>query len=272
MTDPREARTRQQLAFIDTHLHLDDPAFDSDRTMVIERARSAGVRAMVNVGYAPSRWDSTTALARSHHDVAFTLGLHPGHAGEFSDGLMLDLESRLTQRGLRAIGEIGLDYSRPTPERELQQMVFVEQLELASSTRLPVVIHQRDAAADCAAILSRVSAEQPVVLHSFDGSAELLAIGLNRGWIFGVGGLVTRRSSGALRAALEQISLDHLVLETDAPYLVPTGIKERRNHPGLIPLIAETLANLLNVSLADVAKRTTANAARILSLKVDDDG
>jgi TatD DNase family protein len=271
VTDRFGDRIGQPLVFVDTHLHLDDPVFDPDRIRVIERARSSGIGAMVNVGYAPSRWDSTTALARAHHDVVPTLGLHPSHADEFSNGLLMDLESRLSQPEPRAIGEIGLDYSRPTPERKLQQWAFSVQLELASQLRLPVVIHQRAAAADCAAMLSAVSAEQAVVLHSFDGSPELLAMGLDRGWTFGVGGLMTRRSSTALRTALQQVPLDRLVLETDSPYLVPMGIKERRNHPGLIPRIADTLADLLNMPLRDVARCTTDNAMHLFSLEVSSD-
>lgn len=271
MTDQFGERIGQSLVFVDTHLHLDDPVFDADRNEVIERARSSGVGAMVNVGYAPSRWNSTTALAEAHHGVVSTLGLHPGHAEEFSDALMVDLEGRLSQPGLRAIGEIGLDYSRPTPDRKLQQRAFTAQLELAAETHLPVVIHQRAAAADCAAVLSAVSAEQGVVLHSFDGSAELLVMGLDRGWTFGVGGLMTRRSSGALRAALQQVPLDRLILETDSPYLVPSGIKERRNNPGLIPHIAGTLAELLHMPLGDVARYTTSNAMQIFALEISND-
>ncbi len=260
------------LRFVDTHMHLDDPAFDQDRGRVIEQARSAGVAAMINVGYAPARWDSTVALAGARPEIGFTLGLHPGHADEFSDDLMVNLEWRVLEQRPRAIGEIGLDYSRPVPDRALQRRVFEAQLELAQASRLPIVIHQREAAADCAAALSRIAPDQPVILHSFDGSEDLLALGLERGWTFGVGGLMTRPSSQALRDALQKVPFDKLVLETDAPYLIPAGTKERRNHPALIPRIAERLADHLNLSLSEVARSTTASAVRVFELELDADG
>lgn len=262
----------EDLYFVDTHTHLDDPAFDRDRGRVIEQARSAGVAAIINVGYAPARWDSTVALAGSNPDIAFTLGLHPGHADEFSDDLMADLERRVLEDRPRAIGEIGLDYSTPVPDRGLQRRVFEAQLELAQASRLPIVIHQRGAATDCAAALSRTAPDQSVILHSFDGSEDLLALGLDRGWVFGVGGLMTRPSSQALRDALRKIRLDQLVLETDAPYLVPAGTKERRNHPTLIPRIAERLADHLNLSLSEVARSTTVSAIHVFALELDGNG
>ncbi|HEV2108487.1 MAG TPA: TatD family hydrolase [Thermomicrobiales bacterium] len=260
------------LRFVDTHAHLDDRAFDQDRGSVVEQARSAGVAAMINVGYAPARWDSTVALASAHPDIAFTLGLHPGHADEFSDDLMADLERRVLGQRPCAVGEIGLDYSRSVPDRRLQRRVFEAQLELARVSGLPVVIHQREAAADCAASLSRTAADRSVILHSFDGSEALLTLGLDRGWVFGVGGLMTRASSQALRDALRKIPCNQLVLETDAPYLVPAGTKERRNRPALIPLIAERLADHLNLPLSEVAHSTTVSAARVFALELDADG
>lgn len=255
------------LRFVDTHTHLDDPAFDADRDVVIARSNAAGVRRMVNVGYAPARWQSTIALAATRPDIAFSLGLHPGHADEWTDGLLADLEVLARKHPVVAIGEIGLDFAHETPDPALQHRVFEAQLDLARALGLPVVIHQRAAGSACAEVLGAAVPDQHVVLHSFDGNGELLALGLARGWIFGVGGLMTRKSSEELRLALMTIPLDRIVLESDCPYLVPRGMKSRRNTPESIPHIADALAALLHQPVYEVAAITTATAEGMFGRK-----
>lgn len=257
----------ESLTYVDTHTHLDDPAFDADRTAVIERARSAGVTRMLNIGYAPSRWRSTVALAEQVAGMAFTIGLHPGHAEEWTDHSLIDIERLARGHGACAIGEIGLDFAHETPDPASQRRAFMDQLALAQTLDLPVVIHQRAAGAECASILAGTPPNQPVVLHSYDGNAELLDLGLDRGWTFGVGGLMTRRSSESIRLALTNIPLDQLIIETDAPYLTPRGLKFRRNTPESIPHIARVLADLLHLQLDEVATATTDTAARVFRLK-----
>ena len=249
--------------FVDTHVHLDDPAFDPDRVQVLATARAAGVARFVNIGYCPARWATTVALARAEPGVAFTLGLHPGHAGEDGPETFATLVRLVDAERPVAIGEIGLDYSRPDPEPAGQRDLFRRQLDLAASARLPVVIHQRDAAADCATMLAETATTQAVVLHCYDGSNELLDIGLGRGWSFGIGGLVTRAKSTALRDALPRIPLDRIVLETDSPYLVTAGSKDRRNTPAAIPRIAAEIAALTGQPVDLVRTVTTATARGI---------
>ncbi len=258
---------RNRLAYVDTHTHLDDGAFDADRDEVIERAKLVGVQRMINVGYAPSCWESTIALAGRIDGMAFTLGLHPGHAFDWTSDLMLTLERIARESRPAAIGEIGLDYAGPDPRPELQQRVFEAQLALAQSLELPVVIHQRAAGIECAATLQQTQSDQMVVLHSFDGDPALLSLGIERGWIFGVGGLMTRKSSDSLRTALRSIPLGQLVLETDSPYLIPRGIKARRNTPESIPQIARALADLLQTSLFEIETTTSETAMRVFGLQ-----
>lgn len=264
-TAPDKERTPP--AFVDTHTHLDDPAFDADREEVVARAVALGVRRMVNIGYAPARWHSTIELTASTPGIAFTIGLHPGHADEWTDDLFSDIASLATRHTPAAIGEIGLDFAQETPDPARQRSVFEAQLALAQTLELPVVIHQRAAGTVCAAVLATTSQRQTVVLHSFDGNGDLLELGLERGWIFGVGGLMTRRNSGELRVALARIPLAQMVLETDSPYLVPQGVKVRRNTPEFIPEIARFLAELLQRSVAEVAVATTVTAEQTFKLK-----
>ncbi|HEX3303452.1 MAG TPA: TatD family hydrolase [Thermomicrobiales bacterium] len=253
--------------YIDTHTHLDDKQYINDLDAVLTDAMAAGVSGMVNIGYCPERWTTTLALAERYPRVSYALGLHPGNADEWSESLMDDLTSLLERVDPVAVGEIGLDYYWTQENKAVQRMSFERQLELAHSRSLPIIIHQRDAAADVAAILRNAPADLRVVLHSFDGDPELSDLARERGWMIGVGGLMTRRQSEALRSGLPGFPLEQMLLETDSPYLVPSGVKARRNVPAMIPLIAERLAGVINRTVDDIAQLTTRNAERIFGLK-----
>lgn len=255
-----------QVAFIDTHVHLDDAQFDPDRDRVIDAAIAAGVGLFVNIGYRPVVWSTTLALADRRPEVLYTLGLHPGHADEWSEALFADLSELVARRRPVAIGEIGIDYYWTSENASLQRESFERQIELAIAHDLPVVIHQRSAAADVHAILSIAPAGLRAILHSFDGDAALADLAEDRGWYLGVGGLATRRQSEALRSRLQSFPVGQLVLETDSPYLVPAGCTERRNTPVNIPLIAERLGGLLGRTAEEIGRITTANAQRAFGI------
>ena len=253
--------------FIDTHTHLDDDAFADDRAEVIANAVNAGVDYIINVGYSPSRWATTAALQDTSAHVSVMYGLHPQNAAEWSDAVETDLICYLGTQGTVAIGEIGLDYSRPSPNRDLQRAVFMSQLSLAAQWRLPIVIHQRQAENDLMTVLSDYPDLPPVVLHSFDGSERLARYALDRGWSFGIGGLATRPSSAALQDVLAGVPVESLLLETDSPYLIPGNSRQGRNSPANIPVIARLLAPLWQVSAAELGQATTRRAGQIFSLR-----
>jgi TatD DNase family protein len=248
------------LRLVDTHAHLDEPAFDADRDDVLRRAAEAGVGRVVNVGYRPGRWETTAALTAGHAGISPMFGLHPQHADEFDDRTLATLEGLIRDHGGVAVGEVGLDYFRDGPDPAVQRRVFEAQLALADGLGLPAVIHQRAAEEDCAAVLAAAPRSLRVVLHSFDAGWRLAALALDRGWFFGVGGLMTRAKAEAVRAVLSEVPLERMVLETDSPYLAPAGAKERRNTPASIPVIAARLAALRGVGLDEVARATTGNA------------
>ncbi|MDQ3656060.1 MAG: TatD family hydrolase, partial [Chloroflexota bacterium] len=256
-------RQMTSCAWIDTHAHLDDPAFDPDRDHVLADAAAAGVRRVINVGYRPLRWDSTIELTRTYPLVWHMLGLHPGHADEWSPETRDQLTALVRSTSPVAIGEIGLDYFRDGPSPALQAVAFHQQVEIATEDGLPIVIHQRAAEDDLITALTRVEHACQVLLHSFEGTNRLATVVNDRGFYVGVGGLATRAGSEWLRQTLRTISLDRIVLETDSPYLVPAGVKERRNSPANIPLIAERLAPMWNVDQAAFATATTRNAERL---------
>lgn len=249
------------LALIDTHCHLDDPAFAADRDAVIAESRAAGVSRWVNVGYNPRRWRSTVQLANTTAGMWLALGLHPLHAEEWSTATQRELRTLLQQSHAVAIGEIGLDFARGGYDREVQRRAFCAQLELAIEFALPVIIHQRAAEPDLADVLSTIPPEHPVLLHSFDAEGPLAAIATERGYAIGVGGLATRPSKKAVRSQIERARLRQIVLESDAPYLVPRGVGAERNVPANVATVARFLAELRGISMLEVARTTTETAA-----------
>ena len=252
--------------YVDTHAHLDDPAFDVDREEVIAAARGAGVERIVNVGYCPERWETSLRLAADEPGISVMLGLHPQHADEFSTSMTDELSEVIGRSGAVAVGEIGYDFHRGGPERSTQRRAFEAQIDLARDLGLPIVVHQRAAEEDLVATLRKYKDLPAVVLHSFEGSSRLAHFALDRGYAVGVGGLATRSRSEALRAVLAQVPVESILLETDSPYLLPDGIKGRRKEPSHLVVIAERLAPLWNLSGPELASTTSATAARTFGL------
>lgn len=255
-----------QLEFVDTHAHLDEPAFDVDREAVVVRAGAAGVRRIVNIGYRPARWATSAALARAHPSVSLVLGLHPQDADEMEPSTIQTLADEIARVGAIGVGETGLDFFRPGYDEATQRRAFSAQLELAASLKLPVVIHQRAAESACRDVLAASPRDLRIVLHSFDGTQNLARLALDRGYYFGVGGLMTRTSAAGVRAILTEVPMERLLLETDSPYLTPSGVKTRRNEPAHIPTIAARLADLRGDSIETIARVTTDNAVALFGL------
>jgi TatD DNase family protein len=163
---------------------------------------------------------------------------------------------------------MGLDFAPGNPAPDIQQRAFTGQLELASAVGLPVVIHQRAAADELANVIDRAAVTTPIVLHSFDGTPRLTDWAIERRAFVGIGGLATRRSSEHLRHLLATVPTDRLLLETDAPYLVPAGIKDRRNVPANLPFVATRLSSLWDVLPEELCRITTANAIALFGISL----
>lgn len=244
---------------IDTHAHLDDGQFP-DVDAVVDHAVAQGVNRIVNIGYGPTRWDSTIALARRRPEIDFALGFHPLDADHFSDASFDRLIELVDRERPVAIGEAGIDLFRDGPPLSDQRTAFAAQIEMALARKLPLIIHQRAAETEVNEMLRAADRDLRVVLHSFDGSQDSIDLVLDRGWTIGVGGLMTRAGSAPLRELIRAVPLSSIVLETDSPYLVPAGVKDRRNTPANIPRIARALADARREAVEDVARITTGNA------------
>ena len=254
------AKSSPEIRYVDTHCHLDGDDFAEDLPQVLERASADGVTRWINVGYAPERWLDSIRLSTRFDGMSFVLGVHPGHAAEWSPDVERDLRNLIEMYRPVAVGEIGLDFYRGETNVDQQIEAFVRQLALAREFDLPVAIHMRDAEELVLQTLDAQPALPRLLFHSFDGSSALTEWINDRDAYIGVGGLATRRKSDQLRRHIATIGLDRIVLETDSPYLVPNGFKHRRNTPESIPLIARSVADQFETDVEEVASRTTANA------------
>ena len=248
---------------IDTHCHLDDPAFSPDLDQVLQRSAGVGVRSWLNVGYSPERWASTVDLGNRYPGVAVVLGVHPSEAASWNPEVESTLVDLLRQTGARAVGETGIDLFRGETNLAQQRTVFERQLAIASDLQVPAVIHMRAAEAEVLDVLRSLSNLPRLLFHSFDGGPNLVSFIEEIDAYVGVGGLFTRPSSRHLRDQLSRIAPDRIVLETDSPYLTPATASGKRNDPGNLPAIASALAVELQMTVEHVAAITTDNAERL---------
>jgi TatD DNase family protein len=258
---------------IDIGSNLTHSSFAADLEQVIDRAVAAGVLRQVVTGTDLESSRAAADLAARHaRSLWSTAGVHPHHADAFEPALAAQLEELLKLPQVVAVGECGLDYFRDFSPRPVQRAAFIAQLEMAARAQKPVFLHQRDAHADFTAILTEHRAALAGgVAHCFTaGPAELeaylgldLSIGIT-GWV------CDERRGGALRTAVPRIPRQRLLLETDAPYLLPRDLtpapKSRRNEPAYLPHIAAAVAALRGETVQSVAETATQNAVRLFGL------
>ncbi|RMG30236.1 MAG: hydrolase TatD [Gammaproteobacteria bacterium] len=261
--------------WIDIGVNLTSKAFDRDREAVLARAREAGVARLVVTGTSARESERAAALARAHPGVLWsTAGVHPHHASEWTAATARHLAALAARPEVVALGECGLDYHRNYSPPEAQRIAFEAQLELAAELGLPVFLHQRDALEDFTRLLDRWRDRLvDAVAHCFTDDAEALARLLDLDLHIGITGWICDERRGThLCALMERIPEGRLMLETDAPYLLPRDLpdppKDRRNEPAFLPQVAARVAACRGVSLEVLARETTATAERFFRLPV----
>jgi len=258
---------------IDVGANLTHESFHSDLSAVLERAAASGVRRILVTGTTLAGSESALSLARRHPGVLWaTAGLHPHHAADFNDDTESRLRTLLADPLVVAAGECGLDYFRDLSPRDAQRKAFARQLELAAAGDRPLFLHQRDAHCDFLAMLKEQGSRLPAgVAHCFtngpDEMSDYLALGLHIGI---TGWICDERRSADLRSAVAILPLDRLVVETDAPYLLPRTIRptpgSRRNEPACLPEVVRALAEFMRESPEAVAAAATRNAERLFRI------
>lgn len=255
---------------IDTHAHLTDEKFDSDRADALARAQTAGLQALVEIGESPERWDKALAFARSQPFLYCTLGIHPHHAKDAKREDWEKLRFLSADPKVKAIGEIGLDYFRNESPQDVQRTVFEKALTLARDAQKPVVVHSREAHEDMLSVLKNFFPKNPPVLsgvlHCFQGSWEWAQEILARGFCLGFDGPITYPKSDGLRDVLQRMPQDRILLETDCPYLPPQAYRGKRNEPAYLALVAEEAAKVRGLSIEELGRITTENAKRLFKI------
>lgn len=258
---------------IDIGVNLTHDSYDADREAVIDGASTVGVSRMIVTGTSVTASAKAVELGLGHPGVLFaTVGIHPHHASELDGHSITALERLLDSNVAVAVGECGLDYFRNFSPQTDQLAAFEAQLELAAATRRPVFLHQRDAHEDMLRLLQRHrSGLVGGVAHCFTGDQGELAAYLELDLYIGITGWICDERRGEkLQQAVRTLPLDRLLLETDAPYLLPRDLdpmpKSRRNEPRYLPHIARKVATIMDVTVADVVDAATRNAVRLFAL------
>lgn len=258
---------------IDSHAHIQGKEYAGETEAVIERARAAGVETIIAVGGAGdmSSNSEAVALAEQFANVFSTVGMHPHDAKDVGADELETLRRLARHPKVVAIGETGLDYYYNHSPRDVQRSVFGKFIHMAVETQLPIVVHERDAAEEAVELLRSEGGDNlRGVIHCFTGDYAAARNYLDRGFYLSFTGIVTFKNAGALREVVRRVPLERIFVETDSPYLTPVPYRGKRNEPAYARLVAETIAQVKNLSLEEVAYTTTANVQKLFAFDRDD--
>src|SRR6202795_1156553 len=258
------------MELIDSHAHIDFPQFAEDRDAMLERARAAGVTTLLAIGSGPGpeKLDAAIPFAEQYDWIYATVGTHPHEAKELTPAHLERLAELAKHPRVIAYGEIGLDYFYDHSPREVQQRVFREQMELAANAKLPIIIHCRDAWADCMDSLEQNWRPTGLggILHCFTSTLEDAKRGLDMGFLVSFAGNSTYPKTQNLRDVAKAFPLENILLETDSPYLAPQAYRGKRNEPAYVVEVARTLASVRDLPAEELAARTAGNFRRFFHL------
>jgi TatD DNase family protein len=254
---------------VDTHIHLDDERYTEDLEAVLARSREVGVNRWIIPGADPTTLERAVEIAETYEDAFFAVGVHPYDADKYERAQM---ERFIEHPKCVAVGEIGLDYSRlPQSDDAIEAMkksqheAFIDQIDLANRYEKPIIVHIRDASRDAQAVLEEYAGEQGGVLHCYNADHELLALA-ERGFYYGIGGVITFKNAKKLVEVFPMIPEDRLLIETDGPYLTPHPYRGERNEPAYCELVTEKMAHLSGIPLADMQRMCRENTTRLFGI------
>src|SRR6266536_2243445 len=264
------------MLFVDSHAHLEGDRYDADREQVLARARDVGVKTIVAIGSGtgPGSLDCGIRLAEQHEFIYATIGIHPHEAKLAAKSDFEELAQLAKRPKVIAWGEIGLDYFYDHSPREVQQQVFVKQMELARVAKLPIVIHCRpsqnseNAWDDFFALTSRDWASSGLggVLHCFTGTWAHAKRALDMGFMISFAGNITFPKAQQIRDAAKEVPLDRMFIETDCPFLAPVPNRGKRNEPSFVKEVARQLAELRGLSSEEMGRQTARNFYKFFKL------
>ena len=256
------------MMIFDSHAHYDDEAFDGDREELLESLKKSGIEKVVNVGASIKTSIASIELTEKYDFIYASIGVHPSETEELTEEKIDELKEYSKLDKVVAIGEIGLDYYYPTPNRDLQKKWFYKQLDLAVETELPIIIHSRDAAKDTMDILKEYQGKiSRGVIHCYSYGVEMAKEFVNMGYYIGIGGVLTFNNAKKLKEVAKEIPIDKIVIETDCPYLSPVPNRGKRNSSLNLEYVVKELALIKGISEEEVKEITYNNAKKLYGLE-----
>ena len=263
--------------FVDSHAHIDGKEYDADRDEVVERAREAGVCAILNVGTGDPNSGSlerAVEVAEKYENVYAAVGVHP-HDARLFDEMAARRIHALIKESSRVIawGEIGLDYHYDNSPRDVQRDVFRRQLQMAREANLPVIVHSREAEDDTVNILREElkGSARGGVMHCFSGSRAMMESVVELGFMISFAGVITFRKAEDLRDVARHVPPERLFIETDCPYLTPVPFRGKRNEPARVVEVAKCLAEIRGLTVEEMGRQTTANFTSFFGLQISEE-
>ena len=250
---------------IDTHTHINMiEGISLDE--VVQNAINSGVEKLLVPSAYPKDIEEVMTLIDKYENVYGMLGVHPTEVKDWSDDLIDKIKTYSNHPKIVAIGEIGLDYYWDKSFNDLQKEVFIKQIKLANELNLPISIHDREAHKDTFDILKEHNNGSKIVMHCFSGSVEFAKECVKEGWYIALGGVVTFKNAVKMKEVAQNIPLEYLLIETDAPYLTPVPFRGKENQPAYVKYVAEEIAKLRGISFEEVDRITSENAKRVFGL------
>lgn len=255
------------ILLVDTHCHLTMPEFNEDRDEVIKRAIDNCVVKMINIGYDYESSLEGIKLAEKYPEVFTTIGFHPHESKYFSPQILEKFKPLISHPKVVGIGETGLDFYKNYSPKDEQKTVFRKLIKLAQEYNLPLIIHCRDAYPSVFKILEEEkSSNLKIIFHCFSGNTEVAQACIDKGYFISLAGPITFKNAKELKEVVQKIPLDHLLIETDAPYLTPEPKRGKRNEPENVRFIAKKIAEILKESEGVVAQNVFHNALSLFNL------
>lgn len=255
------------MRFFDTHAHYNDEKFDNILEETLQKCKEAGVEYIVNIGYNKLSSKKAIELSNNYGYMYSAIGIHPHDVKNDNVKDVYDIYQKYNNDKIVAIGEIGLDYAFVKDNKKEQENLFVSQIELANSLKLPIIVHTRDASFDTYNVLKEKKAEYGVLLHCFNPTEDLVKLVLDRGYTVAFGGNITYKRNKSFPKFLDMIPLSQIVIETDAPYLPPEPYRGSINTSANLPIICSKLSEYKKEDVEVVANAVYQNGIKFFNLK-----
>jgi TatD DNase family protein len=251
---------------IDSHCHLDLEQYDADRLAVIERARQAGVTAIINPGADCVGFEKPVKIAEQFENVYAALGVHPEGIKDITEDFWLRFSELLKHPKVVAIGEVGLERNDRLASLETQIPFLRRFISCANEAKKPLILHIRYVHKEFQELVNGLNIQTGVVMHSFTGTADDAKFYLEKGFYLGIAGMVTFPKADDLRAVVKSLPLDRLLIETDAPFLAPQIVRGQRNEPAYVIEVTKKIAEIKGVSVEEVEKITEENTRKLFGI------